>query len=439
MESSKFLNILLIEPSHSLSLVISGIGFSDQINITRMTEGKQALDHLSNNKVDLVVTAYELADTNGADLCTAIKSKYGHGFPIILLTSSAERLGTEFREETNFTEIYPTNDIRGLSRFIERLADEKAMSGKNRGSVLLAEDSSAQAYIYRTILEDAGLAVTVVTNTETAIEILAHNDYDLMIVDIVLSGQKSGFALIEHAKQGDSQFKDLPVIVISGSDDPDRVQEAFRVGADDFLKKPVLEELFLVHVLNHIKSKKRLDKIMAHEKYLEEIATRDQLTNLHNRHFLVEVADQRISESYRKDYPLCILMIDVDRFKQINDQYGHTVGDHVLTGLANILSSFCRTGDVCARVGGEEFVMLLPYCSLSDGLQKAEAIREKIESQSLFTPSVTVSVGVSSTESLGHEADYTFQTLFSIADTAVYQAKNGGRNCVKSSNKIPID
>jgi diguanylate cyclase (GGDEF)-like protein len=159
-----------------------------------------------------------------------------------------------------------------------------------------------------------------------------------------------------------------------------------------------------------------------------ELAMKDQLTKLYNRHYLFAIADKVIREACRIGEALCVIVIDIDHFKKINDSQGHQVGDQVLSMLAELIMSKIDNSDVAARFGGEEFVILLRNCDLNDGFDKAEQLRQYIEQLMPLGIQITASFGISDLASLADDA--CFDTLFKTADYALYRAKDEGRNRV---------
>lgn len=162
---------------------------------------------------------------------------------------------------------------------------------------------------------------------------------------------------------------------------------------------------------------------------LLNMATRDSLTHVHNRRFFMESFELETARALRTDSPLAVLMIDVDDFKSVNDQYGHALGDSVLQKVARACADMVRSYDVLARLGGEEFVVLLPSISLTAACDVAERLRAAVEGLSILTDSgapikVTISLGVGFLDSttLDH------QSLLNLADQALYRAKRSGKN-----------
>ena len=165
---------------------------------------------------------------------------------------------------------------------------------------------------------------------------------------------------------------------------------------------------------------------------VHQLATNDALTELPNRRHFIEAVDKEIARSARLGLPLAMCIVDIDHFKHINDQYGHIAGDDALRQLALVLRGFVRSGDIAARIGGEEFAVVLPETTAEDAAATfAETLREAI-AQATFTlhgevRKITVSVGIAGM-CPGRE---TRSTLMHAADAALYKAKDEGRNCVR--------
>lgn len=168
------------------------------------------------------------------------------------------------------------------------------------------------------------------------------------------------------------------------------------------------------------------EKVALRTRDLERLASRDPLTNLLNRREIVRILDIEIERAQRQKTPLSVLMLDLDKFKQINDSYGHQVGDRVLQSSADALVESSRKTDFVGRIGGEEFLLLLPNTNYAAALQLAERYRSRIENSIVDEVQYTCSIGVSQLQE-GERSDQLMQR----ADQALYAAKNSGRNNVK--------
>ncbi len=162
-------------------------------------------------------------------------------------------------------------------------------------------------------------------------------------------------------------------------------------------------------------------------KNLEYLSFHDDLTSLYNRHYFMSTLKPQFARLSREQRNAVILMIDLDFFKKINDQHGHMIGDKVLKEFANVLTAVLRAGDIAARWGGEEFIVLLPEATKEQSLSFATRLMKAVEQQSFEADiQLTISVGMSQ-----HRKGDSIESWIERADTALYQAKNEGRNCIK--------
>jgi len=171
---------------------------------------------------------------------------------------------------------------------------------------------------------------------------------------------------------------------------------------------------------------------------LREQAIRDPLTNLFNRRYLEETLDRELARAAREDYPVCILMIDIDHFKRVNDTYGHEAGDLVLKAIADTLSNESRRGDFACRYGGEEFVIVMPNLNKDTAYERAENLRNTLNSLSVpygfYNLTATISIGIACYPMNGQ----TRETILHAADQAMYAAKEAGRDHILSYDQLQV-
>jgi diguanylate cyclase (GGDEF)-like protein/PAS domain S-box-containing protein len=169
---------------------------------------------------------------------------------------------------------------------------------------------------------------------------------------------------------------------------------------------------------------------------LRSQAIRDPLTNLFNRRYLDETLDRELARAARENYPVCVIMMDLDHFKKVNDTYGHEAGDLVLKALAETLSACSRRGDFACRYGGEEFVVVMPNIAVEVACQRAETLRKTLSAMQIpygkFLLSTTISMGIACYPFNGEERE----AVLRAADRAMYAAKNAGRNHILTYDKL---
>ena len=252
---------------------------------------------------------------------------------------------------------------------------------------------------------------------------------EVILLDIELD-EMDGFEVLARLKQ-DPRTQDIAVIFISAaSDTMDRVR-GLDLGAVDFIAKP----FEVVELKARVRSAMRMRHLV---RILEHRAQIDGLSGLWNRRYFDQRLAQEVSEAQRFDRPLSLIMCDVDRFKRLNDQFGHPFGDGVIERVAQLLSSG-RTSDVACRYGGEEFGVILPSTTAEQALEVAERQRVAIESHTWNGHPdliVTASFGVADLQRMSNGA--TVDDLVRSADAALYRAKQQGRNRIEvaTGNKV---
>ena len=188
---------------------------------------------------------------------------------------------------------------------------------------------------------------------------------------------------------------------------------------------------YLTQVFNDMvhRLRRSREELAERNRELERLSVTDLLTGLHNRRYLIEAFEKEIQRADRHERPFCVVMLDVDRFKQFNDTHGHLAGDQVLVSLGRVLKDATRDLDVLARYGGEEFIALLPECDLENGLRAAERIRARLAKESFEHGPITISIGVAEFPMHGE----TPAAVIGAADAALYEAKAKGRDRVQGA------
>lgn len=298
------------------------------------------------------------------------------------------------------------------------------MKGKmtDKPTILIVDDEPANIQVLAACLKHR-YHLKVATTGQQCLDMFNELEKpDLVLLDIEMPGM-SGYEVCERLKN--EHHTSIPIIFVTARDSIDDEEKGFKLGAVDYITKPVSPAIVVARVGTHMMLKHQRDM-------LEVMALHDQLTGLYNRYYLLEESNHKVALSRRHDNDLCLLMIDIDYFKSINDEYGHLMGDQVIKKVAVVLLELGRTEDITARFGGEEFVVVLDHCNLENAEIKANTIRKTIETLKPKGLNVTVSIGV--TQRQGDED--TFNKMLKRADAAVYQAKEAGRNCVVLSHQV---
>jgi len=297
--------------------------------------------------------------------------------------------------------------------------------------LLVIDDDRAIRGFVEHVMGRHGYEVLGVETAEEGEQHLNSGAFPVALVDINLPGM-SGIELVRRFAGKTS----LAIILFTGDDASYSYEQAIREGAVDFLLKPVRLEELAPRIERALEIRRTR---MAHERLvaeLERMAATDDLTGLFNRRRLTERLGDEVSRATRYNRPLSLLVIDLDRFKQLNDRFGHAVGDVALRGLADLLRADVRTTDQAFRYGGEEFVVLLPEIQLPEAAALAERLRREIEAFRLeHYPQCEMTVSIGVTECARGESP---ALLLERADKAMYSAKQAGRNQVVSTPPVRV-
>lgn len=294
---------------------------------------------------------------------------------------------------------------------------EKTVEPKE--TILIVDDNQENLRVLRKVLKLREYKVNLASSAEMAYQSIENSIPNLIMLDINMPNI-NGYEACETLKKKYNLI-DVPIIFISANTDTLAKVKAFESGGVDYVSKPFAELEVLARVKVHLDLQEAKNK-------LKEQAMTDSLTGVFNRRYMLEKLKNIVSLAKRHEFPVSIIMSDVDRFKSINDNYGHQIGDEVLINLAKVIKENLRESDVLSRWGGEEFLVMLPHTNLDGAKIVGEKIREMIQgcSWSESTLKVTVSSGVSeySSESIDQ--------FINRADALLYEAKKSGRNCLKS-------
>lgn len=304
--------------------------------------------------------------------------------------------------------------------------------------ILLVEDSQTTVAVVSRYLCANYRLVHARDGEEAWGILLANQDIDLVLTDVEMPRMNGHQLLVKIRRSDSARLKSLPVIVMTTTDDNTDRNLAFLNGANDFVNKPIDEAELLARVNVHYKLARTIRELEVSRGTLEELAATDPLTRLKNRRAFFGEGEKNLSLARRHRTDLSVLLLDVDYFKRINDAHGHHIGDTALTAIARILTTMTRAEDTAARIGGEEFALLLPNTNRLGAAVLAERIRAAIEKEGFLVAGepvpLTASMGVASY--CGDAVD-SIEQLLQVADRRLYLAKQAGRNriCVNDEGK----
>lgn len=414
--------------------------------------GTKALAICNSEQVDIVLLDIMMPDMDGFEVCERLKANpHTAHIPVVMVTAldqPADRVrGLKAGADDFLTK--PVNDLQLISR-VKSLVRLKTMSDELRarahtaetigvpisenaqieqpGRVLLIDGrASSQERIIKALKPVA--EVSALTEPATALFEAAENDYEMVIVN----SNFDNFDPLRLCSQLRSleRTRFLPLLLITEQGDEAMIVRALELGVNDYIVRPLDPNELVARTLTQIKRKRFNDKLRENLEHTIEMAVIDGLTGLNNRRYLDNHLKILFNRAATRERPLSVCITDIDRFKSVNDTYGHDAGDEVLREFASRLRSTVRGADLACRYGGEEFVVVMPDTSVDMAASVAERLRSIIEDTPFVLRSgrelhITASLGIA-TNATSVE---TPEQLMRQADRALYEAKSAGRNRV---------
>jgi diguanylate cyclase (GGDEF)-like protein len=355
-----------------------------------------------------------LEDRFGADTVAELRQGVAT-IPVIFMSTRAD-IGARLRAARIGGEGYFPKPI-AIGQLIDRLDALVHRAASEPYRVLVVEDAPTQAEYFAAVLAQAGIRSSIVSNPELLLEALNDFNPELILMDMYLPGC-TGDELAAVIRQTDA-FLSVPIVFLSVERDFDRQLSALVRGGDEFLTKPILPAQLVSVVKTRVERYRQLRTLMLH----------DSLTGLVNHSRLQQQLEIETGRALRQGRPMVLAMIDIDHFKQVNDRFGHPVGDRVLRSLSRFLRQRLRASDVVGRYGGEEFAVILPDTALKVAFEVMDGLRSDFAAISHETDAenvnVTFSVGLAAAPRYANARE-----LLVAADKSLYQAKHEGRNRV---------
>jgi diguanylate cyclase (GGDEF)-like protein len=307
---------------------------------------------------------------------------------------------------------------------------------ESQSRILVVDDHEDNIEVLRVRLESWGYGTDAVYDGASAIAYVEATPPDLILLDVMMP-EISGIEVARRIK-GNRSLPFIPIIMQTALDSTEDKVEGLEAGADDYITKPIDFAELKARLRSMLRIKRLQEALEEREKELLEVNERlrhmsltDGLTGLDNRRHLNERIEEMFSHAKRLDEPFACVMCDLDKFKTVNDTYGHQAGDEVLKQLATILKEEAREIDRVGRYGGEEFMLLLPGARIDAAATFAERVRKRIEGNTFSFPGGTLtrtaSFGVSGWP---HPRLAECDSLVRASDDALYVAKETGRNRV---------
>jgi two-component system cell cycle response regulator len=312
---------------------------------------------------------------------------------------------------------------------IEEMLSRRGVPHDARPKILLIDEREASCRQIETMLAQT-MSLDVASDPQAGFFQAAEAGYECIIVSTAFT-EFDPLRLCSQLRSLD-RTRFVPIVLIAEEGEEARVIRGLELGINDYLLRPIDQQELTARLRTQVRRKRYNDQLRASVTHTIEMAVTDALTGLHNRRYLDNHLETLFNRAVMRERPLSVMITDLDRFKTVNDTYGHDGGDDVLREFAKRLRRNVRGIDLACRYGGEEFLVVLPDTEGQDAERVAERIRAEIERTPFIvgregtSVSITISVGVSCVK---HAPD-SVEALIKRADVALYEAKRGGRNRV---------
>ncbi|HWM80610.1 MAG TPA: PleD family two-component system response regulator [Pseudolabrys sp.] len=431
---------------------------AEYFDVVTAMNGIDALAICEKAECDMVLLDVMMPDMDGFEVCRRLKrNPQTHHIPVVMVTAldqASDRVrGLEAGADDFLTkpvgEVALISRVRSLAR-LKMVTDELRMravtsreigiqnpereaiaeQGVN-GRILIVDDRASSAERMAGPLSREH-SVDIEADPNEALFRAAESNYELVVVSLALQNY-DGLRLCSQIRSLE-RTRHIPILAISDADNNTRLVRGLEIGVNDYLMRPIDKNELLARVRTQIRKKRYADRLRDNVQSSIEMAITDALTGLHNRRYMETHLGTLVEQAAQRGKPLSLLMLDIDYFKSVNDTHGHDAGDDVLREFALRIRRSVRNIDLACRLGGEEFVIVMPETDMTVAAMVAERLRRRIAGepfpveQGAKLLNVTLSIGIAA---LASAAD-TPAMILKRADQALYRAKRDGRNRVVS-------
>lgn len=424
-------------------------------DVLTATNGADALKKVATESPDLVLLDVMMPGMDGFEVCTKIKQdpKLAH-IPVVMVTALTDTQDKVRGLESGADDFLskPINDtalmarVRSLVRL--KMALDEWRVRENTASQLGVVDTSANVmkqapdnariliiedkdFERRKIEDTLAMDKDKATSCETGLQAIQHantQDFDLLIVSLNLANE-DGLRLCSHLKSNE-RTRAVPILMIGEEDDLPRIAQGLEIGAHDYILRPVDRNELLARVRTQVRRKRFQERLRATYEISLSMALQDSLTGLYNRRYLEVHLEKLLQKNNENRKTLGVLLVDIDHFKKVNDTHGHKVGDEILKTFGSRLKDKVRSFDLVARLGGEEFAVILPDVTEGRAHFIGERLRASIAEEPFpcSAPGGKLSISASIGGALISAGTLDHIEVLARADKCLYEAKSGGRN-----------
>jgi two-component system cell cycle response regulator len=425
MNENKIYRIMIVDRSEVVRSILSRLLQNHIKNIYLVTcsSVEEALDYLQQDKFDLITSSLVLPGLDGFDLCHEIRSnKKQYLTPVIMVTSDINQ--RILREGFSVGISYFFNKALGYKRLVEFIKEILQLHLGKIGRILFITD---KANNMQYIIKKHGFSIKYINSGEQTLEILKQNTinkdiFDIILIDWSLKGKITSVNLLDNIRNKlHYSSQEMPILVIIPQYHHSSIVDILHLGANDFITKPVIEEILIARIKSLILIKQQYKLIKRCSKNISNLETTDSLTGVRNKKYLLEEGKVFITQHPN----VCLMMIDIDHFDLLNQNLGHIIGDKILNFVGQFLLKYFPQEVMVSRFEGKKFAALIPDCAFNDGKAFATNLRHDLMKLKPENLEITVSIGVASCDAI---AETTLNNLITEANTALIEARKQGIN-----------
>jgi two-component system cell cycle response regulator len=428
---------------------------AEYFDVVSATNGPQALELCRDGRCDIVLLDVMMPGMDGFEVCTRLKAdpRTMH-LPVVMVTAldqPADRVrGLECGADDFLTK--PVDEmaliarVRSLTRLKIMLDELRARANTSanlglasrepndgeRGRILLVEDRASSSERIVAALRDFH-DVEIESHPQEALFRAAENNYELVVVSLNLTD----FDALRLCSQLRSleRTRSIPILLLADLEDRQRVLRGLDLGVNDYIVRPIDRNELLARVRTQLRRKRYADSLRDNVQAAMELAVVDALTGLNNRRYLETHLASSLDQAAHKGRPLSLMILDIDHFKSVNDTYGHDAGDEVLKVFSQRIKRVLRGADLVCRLGGEEFVVVMPDTPLNVAARVAQRVCAAVEGEKFpIDPAATRTIPVTASIGIAERGgDANADALLRRADKALYASKTAGRNRVTAA------
>lgn len=431
---------------------------AEYFDVSIAMNGVDALETIQRTHPDIVLLDVMMPGMDGIEVCHRIKSNPATQHIPVIMVTALDQPEDRVRGLSAGADDFLTKPVNDLSLFcrvkslvrLKMLTDELRMRGSENLNQLdmpeVGEFTENLTDCNIMVVDDQGtlferLSLSIanqhrlikITDPQRAIFAATESEYDLAIIDLDMQSF-DGLRLCSQLRSLE-RTRQIPILVIVDPDDNRKMLRALEMGVNDYLTRPIDQQELTARVKTQLRRWRYTQKLRTHVSQTMEMAITDPLTSLFNRRHMETQITILVDNATNRGKDLSVLALDVDFFKKVNDTYGHDAGDAVLKELAERFKKNIRNVDLPCRVGGEEFLIILPETDPKTAAKIAERLRRSVGGKPFAVPNqdkgldITISIGLAA---LNGPNDTQGQ-IFKRADQALYDAKEQGRNKVVAS------